>query len=90
MAGIEELEKEIQLIKDRNKRVEQDKAWETSLTRKVSIALITYLLISIFFVIIKVENPFVNAIVPTIGFLLSTLSLNFIKKSWIKHIYGKY
>jgi hypothetical protein len=30
-------------------------------------------------------KPFINAIVPTIWFLLSTLSLDLIKKLWIKN-----
>ena len=36
---LEELKKSIKEIQDRNKRVELDKAWETSNTRKVSVAL---------------------------------------------------
>lgn len=76
------LQKEINDIKLRNQRVEKDKAWETSVARKISVAILTYLTIVIFFFTIKVENPLVNAIVPTLGFLLSTLSLPFIKKWW--------
>ena len=89
MGRIEELEKEIELIKERNKRVEKDKTWETSTTRKLSIAIITYILVSIFLIIIGLKNPFINAIVPTLGFLLSTLSLNFVKELWLKHIHEK-
>ena len=33
-----ELKEEIEKIKKRNKRVEKDKEWETSLTRKLTIA----------------------------------------------------
>jgi len=33
---------EIEKIKGRNRRVEADKAWETSLTRKILIAVLTY------------------------------------------------
>jgi hypothetical protein len=32
------------------------------------------------------DSPFVNAIVPTLGFTLSTLSLSFFKKIWLKNI----
>ncbi len=78
------LQKEIDAIKLRNLRVEKDKAWETSTPRKVSVAILTYLTILVFFVVIKVDNPLVNAIVPTLGFLLSTMSLPFIKKWWQK------
>lgn len=77
------LQKEIEQIRVRNQRVEQDKAWETSPTRKITIALFTYFTIFLFFFTLKVERPFLGAIVPTLGFLLSTLSLPFIKKFWI-------
>ena len=56
---------QIDLIQQRNKKVEADKAWEISLTRKFVIALITYLCASLFLYLIKVEDPFVNSLVPT-------------------------
>ena len=34
------IEKEIELIKERNARVELDKKWETSWTRKICIAIL--------------------------------------------------
>lgn len=81
---IEKLEKEIEAIKIRNKRVETDKIRETSWIRKISIAFLTYIVIVIFFFSANISKPFINAIVPTIGFLLSTLSLDILKKYWIK------
>jgi hypothetical protein len=78
------LEKEIQKLKERNKRVEIDKAWETSLTRKLVIAILTYLVIVIFFFIAELPKPWINAIVPSLAFVLSTLSLPLFKKIWIK------
>lgn len=36
-----DLNKEIEEIKKRNKRVELDKAWETSWTRKICICILT-------------------------------------------------
>lgn len=71
-------------IENRNKKVEQDKAWETSYARKISIAVFTYLSISLYFLAIKIDKPFINAVVPTLGFLLSTLSLPWIRKFWEK------
>jgi hypothetical protein len=79
------LQKEIDDIKLRNMRVEKDKAWETSITRKTSVAMLTYLTILIFFITIRIEKPLINAIVPTLGFLLSTSSLPYIKKWWLTH-----
>lgn len=40
---MEELVKEIEQIKQRNHRVELDKAWETSAIRKLCICVLTYL-----------------------------------------------
>ena len=87
MATMKELEKEIDLIKRRNKRVETDKAWETSWTRKALIVILTYILIVLFFYFAKLPDPITNAIVPTIAFLLSTLTLNVYKGMWAKYIY---
>ncbi|MDP3882517.1 MAG: hypothetical protein Q8Q48_00470 [Candidatus Staskawiczbacteria bacterium] len=77
-------EKEINLIKERNKKVELDKAWETSWARKVLIAVLTYIVIVIFFYFAKLPNPFVGAIVPTLGFVISTFSVPLFKNWWIK------
>lgn len=78
------IQKEINQIKDRNKKVEADKAWETSKTRKVIIAILTYLVIVIFFYFAGLPNPLVNSIVPALAFVLSTASLPFFKKIWVK------
>ena len=79
-----DIKKEILSIKERNKRVELDKAWETSLTRRIIIAVMTYLLIVLFLWVINFPGPWLNALVPTIAFALSTLSLAFFKRWWIK------
>ncbi len=80
---MESIEERLAKIEQRNSRVEADKAWETSWTRRCFIALFTYLVISLYMSVIGVEKPWLNAIIPTIGFLLSTLTLSFIKKNWI-------
>jgi hypothetical protein len=84
-----QIEKEIKAIKKRNKRVEADKAWETSNARKVLIAIFTYIIIVLFFLVMALPNPLLNAIVPTVGFVLSTLSLPYFKRYWIKKFYRK-
>lgn len=77
------LEEEIKLIKERNKRVEKDKAWETSWTRRVCIAVLTYLVVvSYNYGIIKLDNIFLSSLVPVMVFLLSTLSLKLIRNIW--------
>ncbi len=81
------LEKEIKQIKERNKRVELDKSWETSWTRKLTIMILTYLVVLLYsYLVNKYNNIFFSSLVPVIGFLLSTLSLRLIRKIWEKHI----
>lgn len=80
---LHDLEKRIEQIETRNKKVEADKAWETSLVRKISVAVLTYIVIGLFMDSISVNQPWTNAIVPTLGFLLSTLTLTIFKKIWI-------
>lgn len=81
------LEKEIESIKKRNKRVELDKKWETSFTRRVFICVLTYIIVIIYSYFIKnYDNVFLSSLVPVIGFTLSTLSLKYIRKLWEKHI----
>ena len=81
------LEKEIKQIKDSNKRVELDKSWETSWTRKLTIMILTYLVVLLYsYLVSKYNNIFFSSLVPVIGFLLSTLSLRLIRKIWEKHI----
>ncbi len=82
MTSISDLEKEITAIKSRNKKVEIDKAWETSWTRKFLLMMFTYLAISFYLRAININKPWLNAIVPSIGFLLSTLTLPYFKKVW--------
>ncbi len=79
---IKALESEIQELKNRNARVEVDKAWEVSNCRKLSICLLTYIITMIVFVIIGVRDFYLTALIPTVGYYLSTLSLPFIKKRW--------
>lgn len=79
------LESEIEKIKERNKKVELDKSWETSLTRKLCICVLTYIVVVIYsYLINKVSNIYLSSLVPVIGFTLSTLSLKLIRNIWEK------
>jgi hypothetical protein len=84
MARLDELEKEINKLKERNKKVELDKSWETSFTRRAILIVFTYLAIGLYLNAIQINNPWLNAIVPSVGFLLSTLTLPYFKNLWIK------
>ena len=84
---IENLEEEINNIKKRNKKVELDKKWETSLTRKICICILTYIVVIAYSYIVRnYSNILLSSLVPVIGFTLSTLSLKYIRKIWEKNI----
>lgn len=71
MTTIETLVKDIEEIKQRNTRVEIDKAWETST--------------GLYIIAVGIELPWLNAVVPSVGFFLSTLALSIFKNFWIKN-----
>jgi len=78
------LEERIVTIEERNARVELDKAWEISWTRRISIGLLTYAVIVIYLAVINNDKPFINAAVPAVGFFLSTLVLRQVQGLWQK------
>ena len=80
------MEERIIKIEERNKRVELDKKWETSWTRKICIMILTYIVVIIYsYVVRNYDNIFLSSLVPVIGFTLSTLSLTLVRKLWEKH-----
>jgi len=89
MFSLNKLKSEIEKIRERNRRIEIDKAWETSLTRKILIIVLTYILIVITLYFLELPKPFTNAIIPAIAFFLSTLIFPLFKNWWIKAIYKK-
>lgn len=46
------IEKRVENIEKRNERVEKDKAWETSWTRKLSIAVLTYAVVCVYLAVV--------------------------------------
>ncbi len=80
------IEEEIEKIKERNRKVELDKAWETSLVRKLCICILTYIVVVIYSIMInRITSVWLSSLVPVIGFTLSTLSLKLIRNIWEKN-----
>ena len=71
----------------RNAKVEADKAWETSWTRKWIITALTYLIVMLYLAMLGMERVYLHALVPAGGYFLSTLSLPVFKKLWIEKVY---
>ena len=81
------MKKDIKAVLERNKKVETDKAWEISKTRRGIIAALSYFIIVILLFLIGAPYPWITATVPVIGFLLSTLTLKICQKWWLKNVY---
>lgn len=79
---MKDLEKRIEAIEERNKKVEGDKAWET--LRRVLIIILTYIFAVLYLKVADTTNPYFGAVVPCAGFFLSTLGINVVKKLWLK------
>jgi hypothetical protein len=87
MASDSDLLKRVEKLEARNKRVEADKGWETSWVRRVSIMIMTYAVVVFYLHFVIHINPWVNALVPVIGFFLSTLTISLLKHHWLtRHI----
>lgn len=82
---IKQLEKKIEKIEERNKRVESDKAWETSNLRKILIIILTYIFAVLYLTIADTTNPYFGAVVPCVGFYLSTQTIKIIKNIWLNN-----
>lgn len=78
------IEERLEAIEARNRKVEADKKWEGSNYRRLLIMTITYLLIGTYMVILGVNRPWLNAVIPTTGYALSTLTLGLVKQWWVK------
>jgi len=79
---IDKIEKRLSAIEHRNVSVTIDKTWETSWTRRLAIAVLTYIVVCSYLFMIDNENPMINGLVPALGFLLSTLALNWLRIIW--------
>lgn len=67
---MEKIIEEIEKIKNRNKRVELDKKWETCWTRRICICILTYIVVVFYsFLIREYDNIFLSSCVPVIGFI---------------------
>lgn len=84
------LQHEVNKLKKRNFEKDRGKEFESSYTRVLFLMAVTYwTLFGYMALIIQSPNPFLDAIVPTVGFNISTWSLPYVKEWWIqaRHYY---
>jgi peptidoglycan/LPS O-acetylase OafA/YrhL len=84
MSELKTLQERVEKLENRNRRVENDKGWETSWTRKLGIMGLTYIVVVVYLaVVVESTKPFIDGLVPVMGFFLSTLTLSALKTYWI-------
>lgn len=87
---MDSLQQALAQIQERNARVEMQKAWEGSFTRRGFIVVVTYCTAFLYMEHgLGVESALLHAFVPTGGYLLSTFSLPFIREAWMNKCYKK-
>lgn len=84
MGKLEELSVEVEKIKERNRKVEADKAWETSKTRIIFISSLTFALLYLFLRFSNQSLALLKALVATALYWVSTESYGMLKKWWLK------
>ena len=77
-----ELESQMRDVLARNHKVDGNKAWETSRARLFAVTVVTYVTMILVFTVLESSRPFLDALVPTTGFFLSTLSLPLVRRAW--------
>jgi len=80
---VKKYDKRMQLIEDRNKSKGFGKDFEGCWARICIIMTLTYFVLGLYMMFVNINRPWINAIVPTIGFQLSTLSLKCAKNRYV-------
>ena len=88
MAENEDLLHRIERLEARNVRVEGNKAWETSWTRRLAILVLTYITVAFYLHFVVHISPWINALVPVIGYFISTLTIQRLKAYWLDRHYS--
>ena len=82
MSELNELQKRIEKIEVRNARVELDKKWEISWTRRLTVAVLVCAVTFTLLTLINDQRPLLNTVVAFIGYMLSTLALGRVRIWW--------
>ncbi len=80
---LDDVRRDVLELQQRNARVELDKAWETSWTRRLVIAAAIWAGAWPWLVSLGVAHAARHALVPSVAYVVSTLSLPVVKRVWM-------
>lgn len=78
------LEERVKRLELQLRYSELQKKWEMSKVRLLILSATTYVVIAFFMYLFEIEDPLVNAIIPGSAYILSTISVPFIRKVWVR------
>lgn len=78
-----DIDQRLAAIEARNARVESDKAWEVSWVRRGGVAFLTYVFAMLWLYTIGGPTPWLHATVPVLGYLVSTVSMRWLRERFI-------
>lgn len=84
MSAKKTLEGRVAALEARNKRVEADKAWETSWTRTFLLMAISFMVVWCYLRYIAHDTPWKDAILAALGISVSTLTIQIAKNKWLQ------
>ena len=87
--GLDDQTVPIEGIQARNARVEANKAWEVSWTRRIIITLATYVAVGLYLPLLGVKDNWFHALAAAGAYLISTLTMPLFKTLWTQKIYGR-
>ncbi len=76
------LEERVKDIEERNRRVETDKAWETSIARRAAVAVLIFCAAWGWLLLQGSDTALRDALFPALGYILSTTALSALRVQW--------
>lgn len=83
---MDDLNKRIINLEIKTKLLENDKAWEKSILKRLIELIFIYITCFFFLLVIKRVNVLVSCLIPMISYVMYLFLLNLVKKSWIKKV----
>src|SRR5689334_7596308 len=85
---LEDIRRELAELRERNIRVEREKAWETSWARRLLVAAMTWLGAWLWLRELGAEHAALQALVPSGAYAVSTLTLPVLRRWWMRIRFG--
>ena len=73
-------------VLSRNKKVDKEVLWKNSYTHRISVSILIYVISVCCFYFTSVSEIFIIALIPSLGYFISTIKLKIIRNIWEKYL----